>query len=104
MVATASVIERVIDVFEGVFDFSRFLDKTVAPTTEPRTEVRRVVVLERDTPNLDFDCSVAGTFPVVGCGGEDIGDVFFVEVVKNPNTLSATILILALALLWDLVR
>jgi hypothetical protein len=87
-----SVAERVMDVLEGVVGFSFFLERTVAPGGPPRTGTFRVVVFDRVMPT--------GLLTIRW--GEEVGDVF--PVVKNPNTLSATIEILALALLCVLLR
>jgi hypothetical protein len=40
-----SVVDRVMDVFDGVFGFSFFLERTVEPGPLPITETLRVVVV-----------------------------------------------------------
>lgn len=92
-----SAAERVIEGFDELFGLSFLFERTVEPVAEPRTEIFRVVVLDLVIPFLDLVCSVSAT-PPLGRRSGDPGEIGFV-VVKNPNTLSATILILALALL-----
>ena len=83
---------------------SLFFARIVDPVADPKNGILRVVVLDLDIPFLDFAaCSVRGIPPLGRRSGEVNGETVFV-VVKNPKTLSATILILALALLWVLLR
>jgi hypothetical protein len=84
LLKTLSVAERVIEFLDGVFGFSFFFVRMLDPGALPMTLTLLVVVFCLDK--------------LSGLAGDEFGDGPFV-VVKNPNTLSATILILALALL-----
>jgi hypothetical protein len=96
-VAALGLAETVGSVGERVneaFDVSRFRARTVDPGADPRTGFRLVVVFDLATPLRERTESETKT--LVRRSGEDVGEGSFV-VVKNPKTLSATILILALA-------
>ena len=92
-----SVGERVNEDLE----LSRFRARTVEPGADPNTGFRRVVVLDLFTPLRERTDSE--TRRLGRRSGEDVGEGSF-AVVKKPKTLSATILILALARLWVLLR
>lgn len=87
--------ERVIEFFDDVSVFSRFFVRTIAPEPDPITGFLLVVVLDRPKPSFVFVESIA---EILGFRGLEVGEGSFV-VVKKLNTLSATMLILALALL-----
>jgi len=97
VLTAGSVGDRVSEVLE----LSRFRARTVEPCAEPSTGFRRVVVLERVTPlreRTESEARMLGRR-----SGEEVGEGSFV-VVKKLKTLSATMLILALARLWVLLR
>jgi len=96
--AKISVADRGISVLDDDVDFSRFFERTVPPAAPPNPEVRRTDVFRERFVSSGIVWTAETCLE-----GEESGVIGFV-VVKKPNTLSATILILALARLWVLLR
>jgi hypothetical protein len=97
---TTSILgRRALEPFDGERSFRR--DRTVEPGALPRTAVRRDVVFDLVGKSL-LGASL-GTCPLNCLCGEETGEDEGFEVVKKLNTLSATMLILALARLCDLL-